>query len=166
MAGELTPRDATLLDLAAKGYSGEMMALETGLPAAACLSRVKAILSERNPLSVLEERQMLLLDLKHIKAQLLNQAKQDEYIDDKAAKALTTTITTLDSILERQGKISDAEIESATRAQAGLMLQFISAGFERASALLAEKYPDVDLLELEATFNNALREVVTDDADA
>lgn len=164
MAGAaLSKRDTKLLELAANGASPEEMEAATNIPAAQCYMQVKTVLARRDVWTEIERKQLLLNDLYTLKAQI--QTQNLTYIDEKQAGALIKTLKAIGEILERQGALSESEINQITEANARAMIRLISAAFERAKELLRTEYPDVDIREIEAAFNAGLsqevQEVVT-----
>lgn len=151
----LSARDTDLLKYAAEGLSAQEMAKRTGLPAAQCLVQVKKILADRNPWTVAEERQLLLVDMKRLKTTLMSYV--DDGVDDKIANAITKNVIAINDLLTKQGAISEKELEVVTRAQAFTLMKLIQAGFDHAKKLLAEQYPDYPLAAIEPAFNDGLR---------
>ena len=64
----------------------------------------------------------------------------------------------MDGILEKRTKLTEAEMEQITRAHAKAMMGMIEAGYQRARDLLAQEYPMVDLLEIDAAFNEGMKQ--------
>lgn len=156
MGKELGPRDMALLAETAKGKSPQEVGDYLGLPAAQVVLRVKSLLQDRDVYTEIEQRQLFLMDLVSIKNKLMDQMKS--YADKDNATTALKTIKLMDEILDKQGKISDEQLMKVTTAHANAMVRLISAAFERARDLLAAEYPEVDIKQIEATFNEALKE--------
>lgn len=153
--GQLSARDNDLLRYAAQGLSAEEIGAAVNLPPAAVLLRVKEILSERNPWTVAEERQLLLDDMKSLKMVLMRDVQDG--VDDKMAGAITKTIGGIDSILDKIGKVNKDELEVVTRAQATALLGLLRAGMERAKELLKAEFPELPADRLDEAFDQGLQ---------
>lgn len=156
MAKELGPRDMAMLVEARKGKSMQEIGDYLGLPAEQVTLRIKEILTTRDVFTEIEQRQLYMMDLVEIKSKLMDQMKS--YADKDNATTALKTIKLMDEILDKQGKISDDQLMKVTTAHAGAMVRLIAAAFERAKDLLAAEYPEVDIKQIEAAFNEALRE--------
>ena len=156
MAKELGPRDKAMLVEARKGKSMQEIGDYLGLPAAQVTLRIKEILTTRDVFTEIEQRQLYMMDLVEIKSKLMEQMKS--YADKDNATTALKTIKLMDEILDKQGKISDDQLMKVTTAHAGAMVRLIAAAFERAKDLLAAEYPEVDVKQIEAAFNDALKE--------
>lgn len=155
MAKELGPRDMAMLEEARKGKSMQEIGDYLGLPAAQVTLRVKEILSSRDVFTEIEQRQLYLMDLADLKNKLMDQMKS--YADKDNATTALKTIKLMDEILDKQGKISDDQLMKVTSAQAGAMVRFITGAFQYAREVIAEQYPDADLKQIEAAFNEGLK---------
>lgn len=155
MGKELGPRDMAMLKEAAKGKSPQEISEYLGLPPAQVTLRVKEILTDRDVWTEIEQRQMYLMDLMDIKNKLMDQMKA--YADKDNATTALKAIKLMDEILDKQGKISDDQLMKVTSAQAGAMVRFITGAFQYARAVIAEQYPDADLQQIEAAFNEGLK---------
>lgn len=156
MGKELGPRDMALLAETAKGKSPQEVGDYLGLPAAQVVLRVKTLLQDRDVYTEIEQRQLMLMDLMGLKNKLMDQMKN--YADKDNATTALKTFKLMDEILDKQGKISDEQLMKVTTAHAGAMVRLIAAAFERAKDLLAAEYPEVDVKQIEAAFNDALKE--------
>lgn len=156
MAG-LTRRDQVLLDLAADGMSGEEMGARLNLPAAQCVLRVQEILRDKDMWSDIERRQLLLHDLYRLKSALQKQV-EDTGLDPKDVGNLLKTLSTMATILDNASKITSDQLTQLSSLQAKILFQLVVASFGRAKKLLAEEYPDVDILRIDDAFEEGLRE--------
>ena len=151
----LSLRDATLLDLAANNKSAEEMGLELGIDPARAVVRVKALLSSRDIWSDLEQKQLLLHSLFKLKEQLEKQSAN--YADPKETKVLLATISAINDILDKQGKLTEDQLTTITQTHARALVELVQSAFGLAEELLADKYPSVDLDEIRAAFQEGLR---------
>lgn len=154
MGTDLTPRDDALLKAAADGLSGQEIEEQLGIPAAKAVVRIKELLKQNDFWTDIERRQLLMHELYRMKNQI--QKQTNNYIDDKLGKVLLETISAIDTILDKTGKITDEQLMKVSQAQAGTMLQLIKAAFDRAKEVLAQEYPEVDAKIIEVAFNDAL----------
>lgn len=161
---ELTPslRDQKLLEAAANGWSGEEMEAAYGMNAASAIIRVREILRSRNVFTDIERKQLLLQSALRLKEKI-EKGALDLY-DPKSIDAYNKVLKTVNDMLDKQGRITDAEINAAAKAQAGLMIQLISKAYDRARDWLKEEYGAiVDVAELDERFQIALREAAAED---
>lgn len=158
MAGkELTLLDDALLRAAANGKSGEEMASLYPVSAAQAIVRVKDILVSRDPWTQIEKKQLLLHSAYGLKSQL-EEVLENNAFDVKNAEAYIKLLKTVGEILDKQGSISQNELETVTRVQAQALVHLIEAGYDRARKLLAEEYPDVDLHRIDEAFQIGMRD--------
>lgn len=158
---ELALRDRKLLDAAANGWSGEEIEAKYGIPAATALVRIREILKSRDIFSDIEKKQLLLYSAYKLKEQIEDQGLELDNV--KSVEAYLKVLRSLGDMLERQGKITEEELQAAARAQAVQMLGLIEAAYGRVRGWLAEEYPDVPIEIADARFHEALREVATED---
>lgn len=156
----LSLRDTTLLSLAARNKSAEEMGREVGISPARALVRVKELLAARDIWTDIEQKQLLLQDLYELKDQLKEQSKS--FLEPKGAAVLLRTITAIGDILDKQGRISEAELTTITQTQARALVELMHAGYGRAEELLAEKYPFVNLIEIKEAFQLGMREAAVE----
>lgn len=154
----LSARDKALLDGAASGKSANELEALTGLPAARCLTRVQEMLDARDIWSETQRRQLLIHDLMNLKDALQERIGTD--LDPKMVTGLVNTFRTISDVLDRSSKITDAQLDRVSIAQGKALMTLIMAAFGRAKELLAEEYPDVNIIEIEDAFNEGLRESV------
>lgn len=155
----LALQDRRLIDLAANGLSPEEIEKQTGVPGAEVVVRIRDILRSRDIWTDLERRQLLLHSAHKLKDKVEKFLAAD---DPKSVQAYLNTLKVVSDMLDKQGAISDDEIERVTRAQAAKMILLIEAGYGRARELLAEEYPNVDTALLDAAFHEGLREAALD----
>lgn len=158
---ELELIDTKLLQAAANGYSPEEMFKKypsIGSAAAAAL-RVKEILASRDIWSEQESQQLLLHSAYAVKEQMEGLLDDLDALDDvpKHIDVYVKLLKTMDGILEKRKKITQDEMEKITQSHARALLRMIEAGYQRARDLLAAEYPMVDLLEIDAAFNEGMQ---------
>jgi len=153
-------QDKRLIDLAANGLSPEEIEKQTGVPGAEVVVRIRDILRSRDIWTDLERRQLLLHSAHKLKDKVERFLQAD---DPKSVQMYLNTLKVVSDMLDKQGTISDDEIQQVTRAQAGAMMQMIEAGYGRARELLSEEYPNVDMAMIDMAFKEGLREAVTAD---
>lgn len=156
----LTLQDRRLLDLAANGLSPEEIENTTGVPGAEVVVRIRDILRSRDIWTDLERRQLLLHSAHKLKDKVEAFLQAD---DPKSVQAYLNTLKVVSDMLDKQGAISDDEIERVTRAQASKMLALIEAGYGHARQLLSEEYPNVDTSLIDAAFKEGMREALVDE---
>lgn len=154
MGTEISPRDEALLRMASDGKSGLEMQRETGLNAARSVLRVKELLRERDVWSEIERRQLLMDELYGLKNKL--QKQNEEFINDKQATVLLQTINSINDVLDKQGAITDDQLEKISKAQSAAMLMLIKGAFDAARKALEAEYPDVDIEVINAAFREGL----------
>lgn len=165
----LTLRDDRLLRAAANGWSGEDMAAEYDITAAQAIVRVKDILASRDPWTQIEKKQLLLHSAYALKETIeaaiasVDVGSTDRSI--KVVEAYIKLLKTVSEVLDKQSSITESELETITRSQARALMQLVVAGYNRARDLLAEEYPDVDLLILDEAFQVGMREATERDED-
>lgn len=158
----LSLQDRRLIDLAANGLSPEEIENTTGVPGAEVVVRIRDILRSRDIWTDLERRQLLLHSAHKLKDKVEGFLQAD---DPKSVQAYLNTLKMVSDMLDKQGTISDDEIERVTRAQASKMLKLIEAGYGHARQLLSEEYPNVDTALIDAAFHEGLREAVREGTD-
>lgn len=159
MAKETTHslRDKQLLKLAANGASGQEMFEKTGMPAAQAILRVKEMLSAgRNAYDEMEQRELTLLSLKRMKAEI-----EDAGIDvenPKHIESYTKVNLAIDRISLNKDRISDEDLQKVTEAQARKLLQLVEAAYGYARTKLKDEYGDfIDMEVLDSAFHDGLR---------
>lgn len=156
---ELTLRDKNLIEGAANGLSGDELEARYGIPAAQAIVRVRELLAAKDVWDQVEQRKLLMHSVFRIKEQI-----ETEMIDTdkpKETEAYLKVITTLSNLLDKQGKISDAELAVITQAQARAIISVVEAGYQRARQLLADEYAGlVDLEEIDSVFQQGMREAL------
>ena len=154
---DLSLRDKALLNDAANGYSGDEMAAKYGIPAAQAVARVRELLGARDVWDDIERRKLLLHSVFQIKENL--EATDIDVENPKALEAYLKLVKVLSDLMEKQGKISDAELETVTRAQAKVLLAIVEAGYQHARKLLVEEWGAiVDIKQIDAAFREGMAE--------
>ena len=163
MAGkELELLDTRLLQAAANGYSPEEMYQRypsVGSAAGAAV-RVKELLTSRDIWNEIEKQQLLLQSAYAIKEKM-EELLVDLEMNSDVARTIDVYVKllkTVNEILEKRTKMTQEELEKVTEAHARALLQLVQAGYQRARDLLAEEFPDVDLLRLDAAFNEGMQQ--------
>jgi uncharacterized protein (DUF433 family) len=158
----LTLLDDALLRAAANGKSGEDMATIYPVSAAQAIVRVKDLLVSHDPWTYIERKQLLLHSAYGLKEQLEEVLTNDDF-NVKNAEAYLKVLRTVGDILDKQGSISQNELETVTRVQAQALIRLIEAGYDRARDLLAQEYPDIDLQLIDEAFHLGMREASSDE---
>jgi len=150
---------------AANGWSGNEMEAKFGIPAAQALVRVREMLAERfDVFDEIEQRRLAMTSVYKLKEQI---EKASVDVDNpKAIEAYLKVIKALDDLLSKQGKISDAELEVVTKAQARALLGLIEAAYGRVREWLLDEFSGlIDGKELDTRFHEALALAATQDSD-
>jgi len=158
---ELALRDKKLLTAAANGWSGEEIEERYGVPAAAALVRIRELLKSRNIFTDIERKQLLLFSLYQLKEKIEEEALDLD--NPRSVEAYTKVVKSISETLEKQGQITEAEMQAAARAQAKALLGLIDAAMGRVRQWLAEEYSNVPLEVLDERFNEALREIAAEE---
>ena len=152
---KLTLRDEKILSLAANGLSGEEIAAEVGISPEAAVLRVREIISSRDVWDDVEREKLLLQDLYNLKSRL--DKKLDDIITDpKMLDGYRKTLETLGQALERRSRVSNADLDKVTEAQARVLIQLVNAGYQAARRALVAEYPDVDVRVIDAKFSEGM----------
>lgn len=162
MAGkELELIDLRLLQAAANGYSPEEMARKyPSVTAAEAAVRVKDMLASRDIWDEVEKQQLLLHSAYAVKEKMEALLDDLDLLDDvpKHIDVYVKLLKTMDGILEKRTKLTQAEMEQITQAHARALMNMVQAGYQHARDLLAQEYPMIDLLEIDAAFNEGMRQ--------
>lgn len=140
--------DEALLRAAASGKSGDEIARETGIPAAQAVVHVKGLLSRRDVWSEVEQRQLLLHQLHELKDSLSEAAISLK--DPDSARLLLKTLEIIGKRLDSQQVNLDAQVLRLTEFQQTVLLRAMDSALSFAKKELAERYPDVEPVELDA----------------
>lgn len=160
---ELSLRDTQLLTAAANGWTGEKMETEFGIPAAQAIMRVKELLQSLDVFDMLERKKLVLVTAYQLKEKLENEYLTYDEENPKVVEAYLKVIRTISDLLERQGRISEAELELAAKAQSKEIVRIVSEGYGKAKDYLLEHYSGlVDLDELDEHFEMGMREASHD----
>lgn len=147
--------DEILLRAAAGGKSGEEIEKATGIPAAQALSKVKDLLASRDVWTEMEQRQLLLAELHELKDSLRTQAIDGQ--DPEAARVLLRTLETIGKRLDSQQTVLDENMIKLTQFQQKILLRAMDAALDFAKKELAERYPQVSLVELDELVADGLQ---------
>ena len=153
-------RDRKIVELLGRENSPAVVAEQFGMEPAEVMVIAKDLLATMDVFTRSEQRQLMIYQLKS----LLSQARQmlDSTYDDKAwpagVTAITKLIETTYNIQLAEEEKNVAEIEAATRAQAAILVKAVELSYNRAMQLLQDKYPQVDIQEINEAFNQGLLE--------
>ncbi len=160
----VTLEDKLLLEGAANGLTGEELQDKYGVPAAEAIVRVRRMLQARDVFDDLEQKKLLMVSLFRVKRKVEAAEADMDVEDPKVLEAYLKLIQTMNLILRDSGKLTDAELEAAAKAQAKQMLLLIDMAYGRVRHWLEEEYGQVlDVRELDQRFQTALQEVVIED---
>lgn len=163
-SSELALRDRRLLDGAANNMSGEELAQISGMPPAQAVTRVREILKSRDIFDEIEKKKLVLHSVYSLKAKIEDYEAQVDIKNPKAAEAYLKVLEALDKMLDKQGKVSEAEMAAAAKAQAGMMAVIITKGYMKARGWLQEEYGGlVKMDELDEIFELGMREAALED---
>ena len=145
--------DRALLDGVIGGTSVEQLASEHYITEVEVVKRVKAILASEDVFDEVEKRKITV-------RRLLKMAKDAEVNLDmshpKSVEAMTKLLAMIDKLQTMAPSITDDDMERAAMAQAALLVRVVEAAWRRARALLVLEYPQVDLVAIDAAFNEGL----------
>lgn len=147
--------DEILLRAAAGGKSGEEIEKATGIPAAQALEKVKDLLASRDVWTEMEQRQLLLAELHELKDSLRAQAIEGQ--DPEAARVLLRTLETIGKRLDSQQTVLDENLIKLTQFQQRILLRAMDAALDFAKRELADRYPQVSIVELDELVANGLQ---------
>lgn len=147
--------DEILLRAAAGGKSGDEIERATGIPAAQALEKVKDLLASRDVWTEMEQRQLLLAELHELKDSLRTQAIDGQ--DPEAARVLLRTLETIGKRLDSQQTVLDENLIKLTQFQQRILLRAMDAALDFAKGELAERYPQVSIIELDELVANGLQ---------
>lgn len=166
--GELAMDDRRLLTLAQAGASPAEMSEELGLPAEACLARVRAMLKRNDVWTNLERQQMLIADMYDLKTRAFNFLERCFESDEIAARHIEAVNSVLKQLGDRLDKVkeyNDEEEARVTKQQTRLILDLVEDAWERVRIHIAQAYANSQLLDPEAmdeVFYQALKEAHAD----
>lgn len=162
---DLTLRDKRLLDGAANNMSGEELAQISGMPAAQAIARVRELLKSRDVFDGIEKKKLVLHSVYKLKARIEEYDATVDINNPKAAEAYLKVLESISNMLDKQGRISEEEMEAAARAQARALAEIITKGYMKARAWLQEEYGGlVKFDELDAAFEVGMREASNEDS--
>ena len=166
--GELAMDDRRLLTLAQAGASPSEMSEELGLPAEACLARVRAMLKRNDVWTNLERQQMLIADMYDLKTRAFNFLEKCFESDEIAARHIEAVNSVLKQLGDRLDKVkeyNDEEEARVTKQQTRLILDLVEDAWERVRVHISNAYANNQLLDPEAmdeVFYQALKEAHAD----
>lgn len=166
--GELAMDDRRLLTLAQAGASPAEMSEELGLPAEACLARVRAMLKRNDVWTNLERQQMLIADMYDLKTRAFNFLERCFESDEIAARHIEAVNSVLKQLGDRLDKVkeyNDEEEARVTKQQTRLILDLVEDAWERVRIHISNAYANNQLLDPEAmdeVFYQALKEAHAD----
>lgn len=143
--------DDNLLTLAANGKSADEMEVATGIPAAQALARVKAMLRDQDAFTLLERKKLLLHSAYKLKAKLEDEMDISNPLE---VSNYLRVLKTVGDQLDRQGALTEDELDRVTKVQAIKLIQLLTLATEHAKGLLTISAPKADLVQID----NALRE--------
>jgi hypothetical protein len=153
-------RDRKIIELLGRENSPAVVAEQFGMDPAEVVAIAKDLLSGMDIFTELEQRRLLVFQLKS----LLSQARElldntiTEAVWPKGVDAITNLIKTTYEIQLKEETRNTEEIEAATKAQAAILIRAVELSYLRAMRLLSERYPEVDLSEINDAFNQGLLE--------
>ena len=154
---ELTLLDDRLLQLAANGKSANEISEELSISPEKAVLRIREILGSRDIWSDLEREKLLMHSIYGIKEKLESNINTVTW-DDKLLKQYLTLLDLLGKRLEARTKINEADLEKVSRAQGLRLIKLVEMGYYKARGLLAEQYPEVDLVAIDAAMSDGLEE--------
>lgn len=166
--GELAMDDRRLLTLAQAGASPVEMSEELGIPAEACLARVRSMLKRNDVWTNLERQQMLIADMYDLKTRAFNFLERCFESDEIAARHIEAVNSVLKQLGDRLDKVkeyNDEEEARVTKQQTRLILDLVEDAWERVRTRIADAYANGQLLDPEAmdeVFYQALKEAHAD----
>lgn len=155
MSKAISVIDEILLRAAAGGKSGEEIEEITGIPAAQALEKVKQLLSSRDVWSEMEQRQLLLQEMHELKDSLRASAIEGQ--DPEAARVLLRTLEVIGKRLDTQQTVLDANMIKLSIFQQKILLRAMDAALDFAKGELAERYPQIEVGELDELVANGLQ---------
>ena len=166
--GELAMDDRRLLTLAQAGASPAEMSEELGIPAEACLARVRSMLKRNDVWTNLERQQMLIADMYDLKTRAFNFLERCFESDEIAARHIEAVNSVLKQLGDRLDKVkeyNDEEEARVTKQQTRLILDLVEDAWERVRIHISNAYANNQLLDPEAmdeVFYQALKEAHAD----
>lgn len=148
-------KDRALLDYASNGYSPEEIAKATGGTAEEVYARISELLKSRDVWSEIQQRQLLLHSASKLKERMEQWMDDEEYDRDKV-NSYVKILKQVSDTLDRQSKITDQDIEKVGATYQRYMMTMIENTYFQVRELLSLQYPDVDIVEIDETFRDAL----------
>lgn len=160
METALTIRDRKILELFASGLSPQEVEEKMGVPAAHALVRCKEILASRDVFDEIEQKQLSVQRANALYAKA--QAYMDQgWVKDfpKHVEAMTKLLKEIRETRNADKTRSMAEIKAMAQGQAVVFGEIIKLSFSRVLDHIADKYPDVDIDDLNDVFEKGTREI-------
>lgn len=155
-------RDKLILEqLIEENASVEAVAEMTGLDEIDVVRRAKKLLNAKDVFTVLEQKQMLVYQLKglYARARHLLDTFTDSKSWPKGVEAITKLIETTYKIQVEQDEQNAKEMDRLTQAQGVVLVQVVQAAYNRARELLVKEYPEVDASKLDDAFATGLVQI-------
>lgn len=152
-------RDKRILELLIEqNKSPEDIGDELGLDPIEVVQRAKELLDAKDIFTVLEQKQMLIYQLKglYARASALLNTMVDEKSWPKGVEALTKLIETTYKIQVEQEEQNARDLDEITKSQAAVLVQVVQLAYNRARDLLVAEHPDVDPAKLDTAFADGL----------
>ena len=142
--------DRQLLTAVANGRTPTELEEEfSGYTAIEIYTRVKEILASFDVWSEQEQRKLLVLSLQDLKR------RAEAYLDagdHRQVNALKDVILAIDKIASSSNRVTEEEIKSIVREQAAQMIQLIALSYGRVRSLLAQRFPEIPMVEIDGVF--------------
>lgn len=148
-------QDEKLLKCAASGKSANQIEIETGVPAAQAVVRIRELLRSQDIWTTEERKQLLLQDMYRLKDEF---ARHIDLSDAKHAEAMTKLLDQIGKRLDAASALNTDTLDKITTLQAQRLLQLYVLATERAKDILAEAYPEAILEDIDAALQEGLRE--------
>lgn len=159
MAGNgLTLLERKILDAAASGMTPTEISEAYYMPAEQVVAKVRDLLAQRDVWDEIEQRKLLVHSLHTVKRQI--EQLSVDVSDPKHIEAYTKLVLAIDRISEKQTKITDAELDRVSAAQASVLVQMVQMAYNRAKQLLSAEYPYIELDVIDGAFDEGLRDAV------
>lgn len=158
---DLTLMDDKLLRLAANGKSANEISSETDLAPEKIILRIREILNSRDIWNDLEREKLLMHSIYDLKEKL--ESKIDAVMGDpKLLKEYRGLLDLLGQRLDARTNLVQADLDRVSKAQGMKLIHIVELGYYKARAALAEQYPDVDLLAVDAAMSAGLEEAAVE----
>lgn len=155
---KLTARDDKLLRLAIQRLSPNEMALEMGgsWTPEKCVERVKALLASRNVYTPFEEEQLLSQSIQNL-IDLLQNSPELLLSDARQGNVMIGYLREQGNSLARRQKLSAEAEERYMEQQTKRLVAIVEAGYWKARGALEERYPELELNEIDGVFQEGMK---------